>query len=129
MAKDIYLDPNTNDISLVNGTMRVTSNIEESSRQQVQINLGMFKGEWFANVLAGIPYLKNDYNGVQLLGAADKTLIDVAIREGITSRENITQIIAYDSTVDTNLRELSVSFEALTRSGEVVSIEDLTINI
>ena len=129
MAVDIYLDPITGDINLTNNNMRMTANIEESSRQQVTINLSMFKGEWFANILAGIPYIANDNNPDQLLGPNGKNLLDATIKEGITSRENITQLTTYSSTLDKVNRSLAVSFSAVTNSGEVISEEDLAINI
>ena len=83
---DIFLDPLTNDIDLVNNVMRLTANTEELSRQRVQIWLGIFKGEWFFNIVAGIPYLANDNNPVQLLGVGtNKDAFDREIKEGINS--------------------------------------------
>jgi hypothetical protein len=127
MAVDIFLNPNTNDIDFVNNTMRLTQNIQESSRQQVLIDLSTFKGEWFFDIQAGIAYLKNDNNQEQLLGTSDKSLFDVAIKGSITSRENIVEILSYSSVFDRQARTLTVSFEATTNTGEVVSVEALPI--
>lgn len=130
MAKDIYLDPITNDIALVNGVMRLTTNKEESSRQQILITLKTNLGEWVFNILAGIPFLANGNNPIQLLGAGNnKGLIDTLIKEAILSRENITQIISYTSDVDKVKRTMSVSFVAQTNSGEVVSVDNASLSI
>lgn len=128
MAVDIYLDPQTGDIALENNVMRLTQNIQESSRQQVAISLGTFKGEWLFNILAGIPWLANDNNPIQLLGKdGNKNLIDMFIKEDILNRENITEILSYSSEVNIASREMSVSFQCLTNFGEVITVDNLTV--
>ena len=129
MSIDIYLDPLTGDIDLTNNTMRLTETIPESSRQQVLIDLSTFKGEWYANILAGIPYLVNDYNPVQLLGTADKVTFDIEIKGSILSRENIASLASYESIFNKQERTLTVSFEAITNTGEEVVVEGLQILI
>jgi len=128
LAKDIYLDPITNDIALVNGVMRLTANKQESSRQQCLITLSTYKGEFLFSTEFGIPWLANDYNPTQLLGKGDnKSLIDLLVKEAILARENITNILTYSSTVDKFNSSMSISFTALTNSGEVVSIDNATL--
>ena len=130
MAVDIFLNQATDDIDLTsNKTMRLTSNIEESSRQQVLITLATFKGEWFANILAGIPYLVNDENTEQLLGDTETINFDIAIKNGILTRENITSLTTYSSSFDRKERILTVSFTATTNKGEVITVQDLTIGV
>jgi hypothetical protein len=130
MAVDIFLNPATDDIDISsNKTMRLTSNIEESSRQQVLINLATFKGEWFANILSGLPYLKNDNNPEQLMGQTETLNFDIAIKEGILSRENITSLASYTSEFDRQERVFTVSFTAITNTGEVITVDDLSVVI
>lgn len=127
MSIDFYLDPVTNDIDLTNKSMRLTNSIPESSRQQVLIDLLTFRGEWFANILAGVPYLANDNNPIQLMGQSEKTNFDIAIKGSILSRENITSLVAYESSFNRAERSLTVSFTAITNTGEEVVVEDLPI--
>ena len=85
---DIYIDPITNDIDLTNNTIRLTKSVEELTRQQVSITLNAFRGEWRFNIDFGVPYLANDNNQTQLLGAGDNTnLLDLAIKDAILSNE------------------------------------------
>lgn len=129
MATDIYLDPTTDDIDLTNKSIRLTENIEESSRQQVLIDLSTFQGEWFANIVAGIPYLANDDNPIQLMGQTETTNFDIYIKGSILARENITSLDSYESSFDRQERTLTVSFTAITATGEVVTVSNLSIGI
>lgn len=123
MPIDFFLDPKTNDIDISNNfTMRTTANIEESSRQQVQISLGTFKGEWFADVNAGIPYLRNDNNTVKALGEESKDFIDALIQDDILSRENIVSITSYESTFTRATGALEVVASATTKQGDVIPV-------
>ncbi len=125
MAVDIYLN-SAGDIDLENSTMRLTQNIEESSRQQVMITLNAFRGEWAFNINYGIPYLANDSNPTQLLGATNKQSVDVNIVEGILSNENITDIRTYDSVFDRAGASFSSNFTAVTTTGQLISFQNTT---
>lgn len=129
MAKDFYLNPISNDIDLTNNTMRLTGDLPESSRQQVLINLSTFKGEWYANVNAGIPYLANNSNPIQLMGQSETTNFDIAIKNSILSRENVQLIKRYTSEFNRYTRVLTVSFTYVTNTGEEIEIQDLLINV
>lgn len=126
---DIFIDPLTGDIDLTNNVMRLTVSIEELSRQRVQIWLNLFKGEWFANITAGIPYLANDNNPEQLLGTTTKDVFDLAIKTGITTRPGIVEIVSYTSSLDNPTRTLTINFEATTETGEIVRVTDITISV
>lgn len=125
MAVDYLLDDN-GDIDITDGIIRLTPDIQTSSKQQVLISLKTYLGEWVFNISGiGIPYLANDNNPVQLLGAGDnKILLDSFIKAEILRKENITEILQYESSLDKQSGEMAVSFRAITRSGEVVVIED-----
>jgi len=128
MAIDFYLDPLTGDIDLTNNTMRLTNSIEESSRQQILITLRGYRGEWVFNINAYLPWLANENNPAQLLGAgSSKQYIDSLIKQQILFRENITDVISYESTFNKITREMVVNFKARTTSGEVISIRDLPL--
>jgi hypothetical protein len=123
MAVDFYLDPLTGDIDLNNNNlMRLTSNIEESSRQQVLISLSTFKGEIFWDINAGIPYLRNDNNDVQALGERSKAFLDALIQNDVLGREHIISLTTYSSSMDKTSGKLTVVFSATTSQGAVVPI-------
>ena len=126
MAIDFLLTQD-GDIDITNNTMTLTQNIETSSRQQILITLRTYLGEWVYNISAGIPYLANDNNPIQLLGKSSQSLVDFYLRQAILERENVTEILAYSSNFDKRSRVSTVSFEALTNSGEVISVVDAPI--
>lgn len=126
---DIYLNPTTGDIDLTNNTMRLTNNTQELTSQRVDIWLSMFRGEWFYNILSGIPYLANDNNREQLLGNTNKGIFDIAIRTGITTRQGIQRLDSYESILDPARRTLTVSFSATTQSGEIVNVQNIEIPV
>lgn len=123
MAVDFFLNPDTGDIDLSNnGLMRLTENIEESSRQQVLISLSTFKGELFWDINAGIPYLRNDNNDIQALGERTKQFLDALIQNDVLTRENIIGITSYESELDKLSGKLTVNVSATTNQGEVIPV-------
>lgn len=120
MAIDFKLDPVTGDLDFTGSTFSLTRTIEESSQQQITIALRTYRGEWFADITAGVPYLTNDNNDVQLLGTTRKGLIDSYIQSVVLSRENIVEIVSYSSSEDPVNLTLEVSLTALTTTGETI---------
>lgn len=125
---DILLDQ-SGDIDLTNNTMRLTSTIEELARQKVLITLSTFKGEWVFNILEGVPYLANDNNLVQLLGAGErnKTLLDLEVRKAINEKEEILSVTSFSSTLNKQSRQYSVTFTAITEQGEITLSDEIEI--
>lgn len=121
MAIDFYIDPLTGDIDLTGNVARRTFSIEELARQQVAITLNTFRGEWIYNTIFGVPYLENDYNDLQLLGKESQNLIDSYINQAILGVEAISAISSYTSIVDAKTRKMSISFEAVTTQGALIS--------
>ena len=114
---DLYLNPLTNDLDLTNNRLSITNSIDELARQKLFITLSTFRGEYFANINFGIPYLANDHNNVQLLEKNAKELLDIELQSAILDTDGITSIAEYISTLNTN-RELAVSFTAITETGQ-----------
>ena len=121
MAIDVKLDA-VGDIALESGAMKITKTKQEVARQQCLIAINCNKGEWVFNVNFGVPYLKNDYNPVQLLGVGGQSLIDGYVRYSLMETEYITRIRSYTSQFDPREGEYSIKFEAVTESGEVVNL-------
>lgn len=119
---DIKLD-SSGDIDFTNGQMRLTESIEESTYQQILITLNTFRGEWFADIEFGIPYLENDNNSIHLLGKTSKTLIDTYIIDAVLARENVEGITLYRSAPDHAENTLVVTMEVLTTTGSTIQLE------
>ena len=121
MSVDFLLNEN-NDVAIANGTVQFTGTIEQSSRQQTLISLNTYRGEWEFNITAGIPYVKNENNKISILGKTTKVLVDSYIRQDILSRENITQILEYNSVLHKDTRELYITFKAETKAGSTIIV-------
>jgi hypothetical protein len=118
---DLYVSPTTGDLDLTNNQMRLTANIEECVRQKVEITLKAYRGEWAYNIEFGVPYLENDNNPIQLLGKTSKVFFDTTIRAAIESVEGIVQILTYNSVITQPQGLISITFQATTESGEVLT--------
>jgi hypothetical protein len=118
---DLRVDPVTGDLALVNNTFRLTVNIQEAVRQKVEITLSGFRGEYFANILAFVPYLENEDNSLQLLGKTSKPLFDTTIKAAILEVQGIVSLTTYTSFLDTPTGVLTIDFSAVTESGDLLS--------
>jgi hypothetical protein len=119
---DIYIDPLTHDISLVNNRMVLVSTEEESTRQRLVITLKTFKGEWDFNINYGVPYLKNENNPVQLLGKSNKDLLDLEIKQAILNTDGVVSLNTFTSVFDKAQRTVELDFTAVTENGELISV-------
>ena len=54
--KNLYIDPDTNDIALSAYNLRVTKNTTEFLSQKIENVLKTIAGEVFANEFLGLPY-------------------------------------------------------------------------
>lgn len=131
MSKDLLLDSSTNDLVISNGQLQLTETQQDTTLQKCKISLSTYKGEVFWDIDAGIPWLKNDNNPVQLLSKSttNKRFIDVVIQENILGREGITGISSYESTWDKPTGKLTISFIATTEYGEPLEVTDLNVAI
>ena len=119
---DIYIDPISHDISLVNNRMVLVSTEEEATRQRLVITLRAYKGEWQFNINYGIPYLKNDNNPIQLLGKSSVDLLDLEIKQAILNTDGVVSLDSFTSVFDKAQRTVEINFTAVTESGELISV-------
>lgn len=110
----------TGDLDLTGNKLRLTQNAGEEVRQKIEITLNTNKGEWIYNVAFGIPYFKNQYNPVQLLGKSTPGLIDSLIEEAIMNIDGVSSIQSYRSVTDKKERRTTITFKVLMTSGEIV---------
>lgn len=119
-----YIDPETHDLDFSSGTLRWTTNDGELGRQRVEIVLKTFRGEWFANINYGVPYLENKYNKVQILGKVRKDIFDSYIKQAIFSQEeNVETIENYVSILNKATRELRVTCDIIKTDGGIVRFD------
>lgn len=94
------------DIVLVDGSLLV--------RQRLSIALQLFKGEWFLDADAGVPWLQEILEkGVAV------AVIDAILREKIVGTPGVNRILTYSSEIDAATRTVSVAFTVDTVYGPV----------
>jgi hypothetical protein len=120
--QDIYLNPLTHDLDLQNEQMRYITTQDEATRQRLAITLSAFKGEWFANILYGVPYLKNDNNPIELLGKGHKDLLDTEIQRTILETEGVTGMSSFSSLEDKSSRQVTITFSATTTNESIIEL-------
>ena len=102
--------------------MRLLPTKQESTRQKVSITLKTFRGEWLFNINAGVPYLANDNNDVQLLDKGQKSLLDLEIKQAILSTEGVVSLQSFTSVFSDSERAVDVSFSAVTEEGGLIAL-------
>ena len=110
---DLGLDVTTHDLvftarelTTVTGTALVA--------QRLKIILQLFKGEWFLDADAGIPYLQEI-----LKKGADTTNVDAILRAAIEGTTDVNRILKYSSEIDATTRTVTVAFTVDTVYGPV----------
>lgn len=118
---DFYLDPTTNDISLVNGDFRLCETVEELTRQKIYVTLSVNRGSWKFNIGFGPPWLENENSSIQLLGKVPRGVVDGYIQQAILSRAGVTSIREYTSVWDKVAGTMDIEFKAGTEEG-IISV-------
>ena len=100
------------DLFLRNGTIAIVSDSDETA-QDIKTKLRTFQGEVFYNVVFGVPYFQ-----VIFKKPFDKDLADSIIIQTIYSSINVSNIINFQSRVDTFSRRYFVNFIASYKNNE-----------
>lgn len=103
---DLYLDPTTHDLAIVNNNLTMIDGAERV-RQQIEIKLRLWAGEWFLDNDFGTPYLSTILGKqISLAGAV------AAIKASVLSVDGVDSFSRFDFTFNRSTRQLDVSFDA-----------------
>lgn len=108
---DIALGTATHDLAIAGRDIRLTSGAEQVA-QRMKIRLLLFRGEWFLDVRAGIPY----YQQVLRKGI-DVNAIASLFRRALRTVPGVTDLLEFSLDYDAPTRRLSVSARASTPFG------------
>lgn len=120
MKKNLYLDPTTYDLVLINHQLRFTSNLTEYVSQKIENTLKTFRGEWFLDYSIGIPYFDRI-----LIKSADLNEVNSIFIIAIRSIPEITEIIEFTTDYDETIRKYSIDYKV--RASEIVVEGEVTI--
>lgn len=124
---DFLFDEDGKDILLVNNRVVLNKDPKTLLKQKILITLRTFRGEWFENILFGIPYLKNENNVQQILSKGGARIADMEIKRAILETEGVVSVIDYSSQYDRKTRALSISFTAFGENGEKIQLENIEL--
>ena len=101
-----------------NGDYSIGSLISDAEyvSQSILTRLKMFKGEWFLDTEAGVPWFQD----ILKRNPSDE-YTSLLIKSEILSVDGVDRISSFNLERDNNTRKLSISFTVETSSGSVVS--------
>lgn len=105
------LDEN-GDYSFGRGGANYLTNQPEAVAQAVKTRLQLLAGEWFLDLAEGTPYAQG------VFGKQTRDNYDFVIRDRILNTEGVTAITEYESALDDDTRQLTVSVTIDTRYGD-----------
>lgn len=117
-VRDLALDDD-GDITVSGGDLQLVSGAE-AIVQAVRIRLQFFRGEWFLDTEAGVPYFQD-----VLVKSPDANVLQALFRNAILETPGVSAVNGLTLTFDRTNRSLSVSYRAETDVGEIVSTEGL----
>lgn len=116
---DIALDPKTGDIALFERSAFLVTDVDQIA-QNLAIRLRFFQGEWYLNILAGLPYFEYFFvknpNQIQV----ESFLIDE-----IANTQGVQEITQFASNYDGQSRTFGVQFTAKTILGLIEIDQEL----
>lgn len=117
--KDIALDPKTGDILLVERSAVLVDDVDQVA-QNLAIRLRFIQGEWYLNILAGVPYYQyffvKDPNQIQ---------VESFLKDEIANTNQVTEITKFESDYDPIRRVFRVIFSCIALSQEIEIDQEL----
>lgn len=111
----LKIEPTTNDLVFENGTFAEVSGVEGTG-QRVRQRCQTIRGEWFLDLLFGIPYLDEKFLGAKDPNMATiEALFKAEIRKSLQGEANLTALRAV---LETATRKLKVAFLIVNAEGE-----------
>lgn len=108
---DLFLDSTTHDLLIVNSDLTMADGAERV-RQQIDIKLKLWAGEWFLDNDFGTPYLESILGKqISLAGAV------AAIKASILEIDGIDAITRFEFVFNRSTRSLEVDFDVQSTYG------------
>lgn len=101
---DFGLDPKTGDLLIENFDFTLVSQVDQIA-QNLAIRLRFFQGEWFLNILEGIPYYQYFF-----IKNPNQIQIESFLKDEILDTIGVTELISFSSNFDGKKRQFTVNF-------------------
>jgi hypothetical protein len=99
------------DYTFGSGSSNFLVNSPQAVAQLVVTALKLFRGDWFLDTTAGVPWK------TQVLGFNTQSLYDIAVQNAIRGVQGVVCITSYRSSLNKTTRELSIVAEIATAFG------------
>lgn len=116
---DIALDPQTNDLLLVDLSAQLVKEIDQIA-QNLAIRLRFIQGEWYLNIFAGIPYYQYFF-----IKEPNQIQVESFLQDEIANTRGVEQILTFSSDYDARNRTFDCRFSCMTISGELTIEQEL----
>lgn len=121
---DLRLDTTTHDLTITNGDIALVETATgESIGQRIKQALLFFLGEWYLDVLGGIPYFE-----VVFIKNPSQSILEAMFKESILTVPGVQEFTKFSLDYDINKRKLDFDFAVIIESGETIEfIEALSV--
>lgn len=117
--KDLALDPKTGDLIIVDFDAGLVDGIDQIA-QNLAIRLRFMQGEWFLNILAGVPYYQYFF-----IKNPNQIQVETFLKDEISNTEGVKEITSFSSNFDGQSRRFTVAFGCLTVDGNLEMEQNL----
>jgi len=107
------------DFAISGGDLVLISGLEAIA-QSVRIRLQFFRGEWYLNTEAGVPWFQS-----VLVKNPDAVLLRTIFRDAIAETPGILAVVELSLSFDARARRLAVRYRATTDLGELDRTEEV----
>lgn len=101
---DFALDPNTGDLVFEDFDFSLVGGVDQIA-QNLAIRLRFIQGEWFLNILAGIPYYQYFF-----IKNPNQIQVETFLKDEISNTDGIIDITSFSSDFDGISRKFTVNF-------------------
>lgn len=117
--KDLALDPSTGDLIIVDFDAVLLDGVDQIS-QNLAIRLRFILGEWYLNILAGLPYYEYFF-----IKEPNQIQIETFLMDEISNTRGVQEITSFSSNFDGQLRKFTVNFACKTIDGNLEMEQEL----
>lgn len=116
---DLKLDGN-HDLVVSQGDLVLTSG-KEAHAQRLKQRLLLIFGEWFLDRLRGIPIFDQVF-----VKRPNPVVVDALYKREILLDPSVLELLKFELDIDSSTRNLTLTFEARTKEGNIVFDENFT---
>lgn len=116
---DMALDPKTGDLLLVENGAQLVRETDQIA-QNLAIRLRFIQGEWYLNILAGVPYYQYFF-----VKEPNQIQVESFLKDEIVNTRGVEEITSFSSDYNAQKRTFGVQFSAKTVSGEIEIEQEL----